>query len=300
MNSRFSLSWQLGLAATLGFVLVGVRADAAGSPNTRLIGLGINYFVAAPLTPGQLFEFDRQTGAATALGAPFLIESEGIGANLADNSAGQLFNVSGGFSGARVNRLGLTGDVLEFSPLSDGSAFPPFVGAISFDSQDRLYAATLNGNPAVDAPALLSRIDIDTGLATPVSIIHTLLSSMAFDANDNLYAVADQAGLVRIDVATGEMTTIGGDLGTPPSSTFLKKPIVFDDDNTLFAVTDKLLTVNPLTGATIPVGDEFGFYPIVGLAIIPVPEPGGQVLVAVAAVAVNVSRRRQRKPERLR
>src|SRR5688572_3971906 len=120
------------------------KSHAVGSPDTRLIGLGANTAVAAPFTPGQLFEIDKQTGAAAPLGAPFVFEFDHIAANLAANSLGQLYNARSGM-GARLNQMTLTGTVDHSVLISDGTGYPSYVFAIDFDSQDRLHGITLIG-----------------------------------------------------------------------------------------------------------------------------------------------------------
>src|SRR5688572_7748458 len=112
-----------------GLLLVPARVQeshAVGSPDTRLIGLGANLAVAAPFTPGQLFEINKQTGVAVPLGVSFVFDFDHIGANLAANSVGELYNADGGLNG-RLNRLTLAGTVASFVPISDGTSVPPDV-----------------------------------------------------------------------------------------------------------------------------------------------------------------------------
>jgi hypothetical protein len=64
----------------------------------------------------------------------------------------------------------------------------------------------------------------------------------------------------------------------------------------MFAAAERLLIVNPLTGATSAVGREvFGLpYSIVGLAIVAVPEPGTFAVAGMAIPAFFLFRRNHR------
>ncbi len=293
-----SLAWLVWpLAAALGAAGLSETASSANAASTKLVGLGINFNTLAPFTPGQFVEIDRQTGVATMLGSPFLVEGSGIGFNLAADSTGQLFNVLGRFGEGRVNRLSSTGEVEQFVPLSDGTAFTPQVYSIAFDSQNRLHGILLNGNPAADALPVLAEIDVTTGLATTLAVVDAAYTGLAFDGQDHLYAAAANVGLVRIDRATGQETVIGGDLAVIGPAIFGHRPIVFDRDGTLLAVTDRLVTVNPSTGAATAVGSAtFASDSIVGLAIVPEPSAALLGLAAwlAAAPLVRAGRRGRR------
>jgi hypothetical protein len=272
------------------------RAGAVGSPNTRLIAIGFNFLTAAPFTPGQLFEINKQTGALTPIGSGFTMDFDNIGANLAGNSADQLFNIFGGpTENARVNELTLSGEVAHFVPFSDGTGFPPHVYAIDFNSQDRLHGILLNGNPAVDAPPTLSEIDTSTGLASTLVLLDSWnYTSMAFDMQDQLYAVAENVGLTRINTtADFDTTIIGGELIDRVSGDLSRRPIVFDRDGTMFVAADRLRVMDPATGNTTPVGSETfdSVHSIVGLAIVVVPEPTAFGMIAVAGLGLCSVRR---------
>jgi hypothetical protein len=277
------------LVGFLAQVFTAEPAECAGSPDTRLIAIGFNFLTDGPFTPGHLFEIDKQMGGLTPIGTGFNMELDQIGPNLAANSLGQLFNAFSVFANARINRLTITGEVARFVPLSDGTSFPPFVYAIGFNAQDQLYGMLLNGSPVIDAPPTLSTIDTSTGLASTVALLDSLgFTSMAFDSQNTLYAVAETVGLVRIDVDSGESTVIGGDLMNRPPTDLGRRPIVFDRDGTMFAAAERLLVVDPTTGSTTPVGTStFGFpYSIVGLAIVAVPEPGTLGMIGFAALVL--------------
>jgi hypothetical protein len=287
MKSKFRGIWIVLTGLLL--VLASVQdSHAVGSPDTRLIGLGINDAVTAPFTPGQLFEINKQTGALTPLGPQFVVETDLIGYNLTANSSGELYNARGGLDG-RLNRLTLTGAVAHFVPISDGTAFPPYVSAIDFDSQDRLHGVTIIGAPNVDAVPVLSRIDVTTGFVSSVALWQSQNSNnMAFDPQDNLYSVAFDSGLVRIDTMTGQPTVIGGNLTGD-----IVNSITFDRDGTLLAATDRLFVVDPATGNTTPVGvADFGVFAMVGMAVIPMPEPTAFTLMGLVALRLRTARRR--------
>jgi hypothetical protein len=273
------------LAALFLLSAAAANSHAVGSPHTRLIALGINQLSAAPFTQGQLFEINKQTGAATPFPGGFIFEFDHLGFNLAANSAGELFNAVGGLF-ARVNQLTFAGTVANFVPLSDGTQYGPFVHGIDFDSQNRLFGVLVNGAPNVDAVPYLAQINLASGLATTGPLVGGGLLNMAFDQQDNLFALSVQ-GLIQINTTTGQVTPIGGDLWTSGG-----RAIAFDGDGTLLAATDRLVVVNPATGNTTPVGAmDFAPYSIVGMAVIPIPEPGAVGLFGFTFIVLRTAKR---------
>jgi hypothetical protein len=287
--------WLCLVAASALVISPAKRVDAAGSPETRLIGLGVNFNILAPFTPARFYDINKQTGALTPLGTPFYLEEDRLGLNLAGNSGDELYNVLGASAFARVNRLALTGDVLSFVPFSDGTSPPPVVHATGFDSQDRLHGVLRYSGPstAVVLPPVLAQINTTTGVATTlVELDLAAYSSIAFDLHDRLFAVVQGSGLARIDVSTGQTTIIGGDIKDPFSFGLEHKPILFDRDGTLFATTNRLVTVDPATGNTTPVGGAtFDSNTIVGLALVSVPEPGALPLAGMAVILAALRKR---------
>jgi hypothetical protein len=232
--------------------------------STRLVGLGVNYLSLAPLTPAHLMEFDKQTGAASQLGDSIVLES-GIGANLASDSNGRLYNLFSHYASdleteGWLNQISLsTGEVVARTPFEPSNRYVPFViSDIAFDSQGKLYAELISSNPVVDAPPMLAEIDVSTGEVVREFTAGHGYTGLAFDADDNLYAAAVGVGLVRIDVEIGEQTIIGGGLADYGSALPLVEiSLAFDRDGTLYAAADRLLVVDSITGATTPVGDTF-------------------------------------------
>jgi hypothetical protein len=274
----------IALAALL-FIVSASNAHAVGSPDTRLIALGINEAILSPFTPARMFEIDKQTGEAMPLGAEFVFEANPIGYHLAANSSGQLFSARGGAL-ARINQLNLDGTAANFVPVSDGTQHGPFVLGIDFDSQDRLHGVLLNGAPNVDAVPYLAEIDLATGVVTGGPGVGGGQANIAFDAQDDLYAASVQ-GLIQINSTNGQITPIGGDLWTSGG-----RAIAFDSDGTLLAVGHQLVVVNLATGNTTPVGAaDFGVYSMVGLAVVQIPEPGAAGFFGFTFVLLRRSKR---------
>ncbi|MAE67124.1 MAG: hypothetical protein CMJ18_22925 [Phycisphaeraceae bacterium] len=282
-------------------LIIGVAAlNATGDvPDARLVGLGVNYLSLAPVTPASVVVFDKTTGVPTLLPRGYALEIDRLGENLAADTRGRLFNVFSvpslsdpALGAAHLNRLHpQTGEIVDRIPFGDGTAFPPFVFALAFDSRDEMVISMLSSNPLVDATPVLARVDLATGLATELTDVDRTFTGLAFDPGDNLYGVNPDDGLVRIDVNTGVETVIGGDLAG--AATFGPTPsVAFDHDGTLYASADSLWIVDPATGATTPVGDHSGSLSFVGLTIRPVPEPCSAGLLAGVALVLIADGRR--------
>jgi hypothetical protein len=117
-----------------------------------------------------------------------------------------------------------------------------------------------------DASGQLWRIDLNTGVATPIGPTGFRdIESLSFSANGGLYGVDDATNqLVRCDVQTGACTAVGA-LGTNVTDTGLS----FSDDGRLWMSTDLpgppyiLYRLNPSTGAATAIGPQG--QPVTGL-----------------------------------
>ena len=117
--------------------------------------------------------------------------------------------------------------------------------ATAFDSDDRLHAIVVNSAPNAGALPLLIQIDPTTGEIAFGQAVATLdYTGLAFDAHDNLFAVASRAGLIALDVATGETTILGGDLASA-ALTATRPSLAFGPAGELYAAADRLLLVDP-------------------------------------------------------
>lgn len=118
-----------------------------------------------------------------------------------------------------------------------------------------------------DASGRLWRIDLNTGVATPIGPTGFIdIESLSFSANGGLYGVDDDTDqLVRCSVQTGACTAVGA-LGRNIKDTGLS----FSNDGRLWMSTDEpgppyvLYRLNPSTGAATAIGPQG--QPVTGLA----------------------------------
>ena len=111
-----------------------------------------------------------------------------------------------------------------------------------------------------------------------------VILDMAFDSNDDLYALGRDVGLLKIDVSTGATQLIGGNLAA-----LYARALEFTPDDRLFATAQgQLLAVDPATGRANEIGPISSPYGFVGLASI--PEPSGLFLLSWLVPAALLAR----------
>jgi hypothetical protein len=118
-----------------------------------------------------------------------------------------------------------------------------------------------------DASRQLWRIDLNTGVATPIGPTGFRdIESLSFSANGGLYGVDDATNqLVRCSVQTGACTAVG-----PLGTNFTDSGLSFSSDGRLWMSTDKpgppyiFYRLNPSTGAATAIGPQG--QPVTGLA----------------------------------
>ena len=132
---------------------------------------------------------------------------------------------------------------------SVGSYVVPTANHLTFDSLGNLYGY----DGSVHRLVTLDTTTGEASVVAPLSTNAVGLRSLAFDPDDDLFAVNGSNELVRIDPLTAEATTIGDVVG------HIVKGMAFTDDGVLYAVTSarRLITINTVTGSTTELADLF-------------------------------------------
>ena len=255
---------QVAVAALIATVVLVPCAHA--SPGT-----GTLFGTDAAL--GNLIRIDRVTGAGTVVGftnigvVPALAVDPTTGVMYAGTGAGspRIFTVNSATGAAT-----LVGDT--------GLGFAA-VGSLDFRRDGTLFAAVNMVGDGGTGSDFLATIDKATGHATLIGSFGTCsefsctlegMEGIAFDASGRLWGTlsargaAGTPGLYRIDPATGRATFVApipASPGAPPSGGVVS--LQFACDGTLYGGTargldradsGRLVTINPVTGATAFVG----------------------------------------------
>ena len=239
-----------------------------------LTGLGV-LPTDGPFTLGGIVRIDPLTGEGLPRGSLYRFELDGVGLNLGSDSQGRLYNI-GTISGSKsdvLNRFdAASGEILTRESLSGRPAGFLTPSAIAFSSDDTLYSILPAATGDQQAIATIDRELATYHVVTPLDQSEPLIVGAAFDANDALYALAWDAGLLRIDVATGKTEHVGGNLAELGANA-----IAFTSDGSLFATAQgRLFGVDPSTGWADDIGPISPFYAFVGLAA------GGAILLGDA------------------
>lgn len=195
---------------------------------------------------------------------------------LAQNSHGDLYAAffSSSASNGRIARV----DPLTGAPLQVFNAATPGAGSIrglAFDANDRLFAVVnrddTSGSPTVNDD--FYEIDL---VAQSTHLIGSLgfLSVQALDVapNGTIYGWDNGFGLLTVNPLTGLATDVNPSIrGTADIQS-----IVFAPDGRLFGARQQLYSINPATGAFIPIGPGGGI-DLRGIEWI-VPEPASIML----------------------
>jgi hypothetical protein len=181
---------------------------------------------------------------------------------------------SGGFRLAKVNlsssmaTFDRTAETVSFQGLSD--AGNPQWALVDVTALDYSAAGQLIGIGSLapidyaqtPAPVGLFILTIDplTGVVTSrvaLDPLITSVSSLAFDASDNLYVVAQDNLLVRASLATGLLAGVQGVFNDATTWQFLPAVVGIDfiGDKLYAATADELYVVDPATGASVKVTD---------------------------------------------
>jgi hypothetical protein len=239
-------------------VLLGCFSMSAQTTGQQLYG--ITFF------SNELISVDTNTGAGTLVGSlDATLSGYGIAARYGrlytfDPNSDQIVEINpataavGNYISIGVTNLQGEGD-LAFR--SDGVGF--LASALHAD-----------GSVAND----FYTFDVIAGTSHRLGTSTMTIDALAFDATNNLYALAkDDDNLYLVNQSTGAMTVVGS-LGVEVSSPFAG--MTFGTDGTLYAaINDQLYTINKTTGAASFGGgdvEDFGFSSISGLAF-QTPQP---------------------------
>lgn len=274
---------KLSLAALTGTLLASLFSPSA---TAALFGVDI-------LTD-QLVRIDRDTGAATTVGALGFDKVNGLAY---DSTSQTLYGVDNTFGAATVN------DPLLTINTSTGAATEVgFTGTnagslgLAFDSS----SGTLIG--LIGNPQRLVDIDLGSGAASVIGPVSTVGLSLAYDpGTDRLYTVdLNTDELFSINKSTLATSLIGA---LDPSANLAITGLTFDSsNNTLYGIdntsgNDRLLAIDTLTGTSTFVGNT-GFDGIRGLVFIDdahlsaVPSPGAVALFGLGLMGLLGWRRR--------
>ncbi|MFM9994522.1 MAG: hypothetical protein ACKVU4_01840 [Phycisphaerales bacterium] len=233
-----------GVSAVVAVQLASAAAWAQG----QLYGIRSN---------GDVLTIDRAAGAAAFVG------NSGFGCNAASHDgAGAILTMDSPFQIVTVNAATGAGAVL--ATLSNAGVVGYGPRGLAVDSTGAIWVAM--SQAATTGIDILARVNVSAGgytLVGPTGV--TDIQGLAFDANDNLFALGIQSGgrLLSVNKTTGAATVIGGGAFGGDD-----QAIEFDDAGALFAARDNLLGVNAATGAATVIG-ALGFTDVRGLAFIP-------------------------------
>jgi hypothetical protein len=240
------------------------RGQKACGAEYSLAGLGV-LPTDGPFTLGGLVRIHPQTGEGIPLGALYRFEFDGVGLNLSSDSQGCLYNIGTtlGSDSDVLNRFDAgSGEIVAREFLSGRPAGFLTPSAIAFSSDDTLYSILLT---ATGDQQVIATIDRELGTYHVVATLDKSepgILDAAFDANDAMYALAWDVGLLKIDVATGKTQHVGGNLAELGANT-----VAFTSDGSLFATAGgRLLGVDPSTGWADDIGPISPPYTFVGLA----------------------------------
>lgn len=187
--------------------------------------------------------------------------------------------VSGYGLASRYGRLysfnPMAGEVVEINPLTGEVGQTISVGLtnvlgegdFAFRSDGMAFLATTLDSSG-NTNAQLFRIDVLAGTSQRVGDTSLPIDALAFDADDNLYAIAQARGtLYRINQTNGAATEVGS-LGFSGNSPFAG--MSFAPDGSLYAaIDDQLVEINPTNGVAFAVSTnvfDYGHSSVSGLA----------------------------------
>lgn len=188
-------------------------------PSTGVLYGYINEYVS--YNEGQLATLDVNTGAATPLTASSPV-------HVPDITFGPLGTLYGW-----NEAIGVWQDDLITFDLSTGAASQ--AGESGIGTAKTGLASDSQGNLYVKSGSDLYTVDPGTGAATFLKTLsQSLDNALAFDENDNLYSVLRApltSYLMKIDIATGNVTTVG-DIGVAniAAIAFRQSPVPTESD----------------------------------------------------------------------
>jgi hypothetical protein len=259
MNLKF-------LAAVDTFMLIVLLATTEHSAKADwIIGVPFGY----PAGTAPFVKIDPASGSysvASNLGNSFQA--------LAQNSHGEIF------AAGRITRI----DPATGTPLQQFSSINAAdIRALAFDGNNRLFAV-LNRDDAQGSPTInddLLEINLTNQTTQVIGSLGFLgVQALDFSPNGELYAWDVNFGLLTVNPLNGAATDVNPSIG----GTAGIQSIVFSPDGRLFGARQALYSINPVTGAFLPVGPASTF-DIRGIEWI-VPEPASGCLLAMTVTGL--------------
>lgn len=241
--------------------------DHGGPPNGVLYGL--TFFGR------ELIRIDPGTGDAfpvATLSAP--VNGTGLASRY-----GKLYSYDA-VAGGIVEIDPVTGTVTRVIAVGFTNA-PGGEGDIAFRS-DGIAFVSLAFQDGTNAVNELYAVDVLGGASQQIGASTFAYDALAFDRNDELYALGQGQGNLYVVNQTNASSTAVGDLGLALESPFAGMTFAANGD-LYAAINDRLYTINPQTGAATAVDNEIvslGFSSVSGLTF--ESDPPAQELLAIS------------------
>jgi streptogramin lyase len=243
-----------------------------------IVGVAWNYDEQS----GAVFQIDPTTGATRKVGFSGYTSLN----SLTQDAAGNIFSVS---DSDLIKIDPWTGLGTLVKQIANFGEYAPNVRGLAVSPDGDFFAVSPYGSS-------FWRINTQTGETTFVGDTGFSLQSLEFGPDGNLYSVSLDAGLLRLDPATGKATPV------PDQQAFAGlQSLAFSPDGTLYGVGSansnpglKALfrfdqqSLNPIEITTFPTLE----YDFRGIVVIPEPATGVMLAVGLAALLARIRRTR--------